>query len=106
MPGVAPVGTGTTMLVALQLVVFGAGVPLNVTVLVPCDPPKFDPAMVTEVPTGPEFGVRLVMVGGWVTVKRTPLLETPPTNTKTFPVVVPAGTGAVMLVFVQFDARV
>ncbi len=105
-PGVAPLGTGTVMLVALQLVGLGAGVPLNVTELLPCEVPKFDPAMVTEVPTGPEFGLRLVMLGGWVMVKRTPLLETPPTNTRTFPVVVPAGTGAVMLVFVQFDARV
>jgi hypothetical protein len=105
-PGVAPDGTGIVMLVAVQLVGFGAGVPLNETELVPCDAPKFDPAMVTEVPTGPEFGLRLVMLGGGVTVKSTPLLETPPTNTRTFPVVVPTGTGAVMLVSVQFDALV
>lgn len=38
-PEVAPIGTGTTMLVALQLVGV-AGVPLNVTVLVPCVAPK------------------------------------------------------------------
>lgn len=64
-PVVAPVGTGTTMLVALQLVGVAA-TPLNVTVLVPCDAPKFVPAIVTGVPTGPEGGVRLVMLGGRV----------------------------------------
>ena len=46
-------GTGTTMLVALQLVGVAA-VPLNFTVLVPCVAPKFVPVIVTDVPTGPE----------------------------------------------------
>jgi len=105
LPVVAPAGTGATMLVGLQLVGVVA-VPLNATVLVPCDAPKFVPLSVTEVPTGPKFGFRLVIVGGVVIVKRTPLLGTPPTFTSTFPVVVPAGTGAVMLVSVQFDALV
>jgi hypothetical protein len=91
------------MLVALQLVGVVA-VPLNV--MVPGDAPKFVPVTVTEVPTGPEFGLRLVMLGGVAMVKRTPLLGTPPTYTSTFPVVVPAGTGAVILVLVQFDALV
>ena len=50
------------MLVALQLVGV-AVVPLNVTVLVPCDAPKVVPVIVTEVPTGPEVGLRLVMFG-------------------------------------------
>ena len=105
LPVVAPAGTGTLMLVALQLVGVAA-VPLKVTVLVPCDAPKFVPETVTEVPTGPEFGFRLVMLGGVATVKTTPLLGTPPTFTTTFPVVAPAGTGAVMLVSVQFEALV
>jgi len=105
LPLAAPVGTGTTMLVELQLVGVVA-IPLNVTVLVPCNAPKFVPVTVTEVPTGPEFGLKLVIVGGVVTVKSTPLLATPPTFTSTFPVVVPAGTGAVMLVSVQFEALV
>jgi len=43
LPVVAPVGTGTTMLVADQLVDV-AGVPLNVTVLLPCVAPKLVPA--------------------------------------------------------------
>jgi hypothetical protein len=52
-PVVAPVGTGTAMLVALQLVGVPA-VPLNVTVLVPCVVPKFVPVIVTAVPTAPD----------------------------------------------------
>jgi hypothetical protein len=88
------------MLVALQLV-GAAAVPLNVTVLVPCDAPKFAPAIVTDVPTVPELGVKLVMLGGTRTVKVTPLLGTPPTVTTTLPVVAPAGTGAEMLVALQ-----
>jgi hypothetical protein len=59
------------MLEALQLVGV-ATVPLNVTVLVPCVVPKLVPAIVTDLPTVPEFGVRLVMLGE--TVKLTPLL--------------------------------
>lgn len=101
-PVVAPVGTGTTMLVALQLVGIPT-VPLNVTVLVPCVAPKFVPVIVTEAPTTPEVGLRVVMAGaGVVTVKLTPLLATPPTVTTTFPVVAPLGTGTTMPVAPQF----
>ena len=46
----------------------------------------------------PEFGVRVVMPGGEVvTVKVTPLLATAFTLTTTGPVLVPFGTGTVML---------
>src|SRR5206468_2669265 len=101
LPVAAPLGTGTTMLVALQLV-GTAAVPLNVTVLVPCVAPKFAPAIVTEAPANPDVGFRLVMFGdGTVTVKLAPLLATPPTVTTTFPVVAPLGTGATMLVAAQ-----
>lgn len=100
LPVVAPVGTGTAMLVALQAVGVAA-VPLKATVLVPWEVPKFAPAIVIDVPTVPEFGVRLVMLGGTRTVKLTALLDTPPTVTTTLPVVAPAGTGAVMLVALQ-----
>ena len=48
--------------------------------------------MVTEAPTGPEVGERLVIEGGGVTVKGEPLLPTPLTVTTTFPVVAPEGT--------------
>ncbi|PYU04640.1 MAG: hypothetical protein DMG33_13380 [Acidobacteria bacterium] len=63
------------MLVLLQLV--GVAVaPLKLTVLAPCVAPKFAPLIVTEVPTGPEAGERLVMLGtGMVTVKARPLLS-------------------------------
>src|SRR5438045_41987 len=71
LPVVAPAGTDVTILVALQLVVVAA-VPLNATVPAA---PKFVPVMVTDVPTGPEVGFRLVMLGAEaVTVKFTPLL--------------------------------
>ena len=101
LPVVAPLGTGTTMLVALQLVGTPA-VPLNFTVLVPCVAPKFVPAIVTGVPTGPEVTLKLVMLGaGTVTVNVTPLLATPPTFTTTLPVVAPLGTGTTMLVALQ-----
>src|SRR5256885_10884024 len=76
LPVVAPLGTDATMLVALQLVVL-AVVPLKVTAPVV---PKFAPVMVTALPTGPEVGFMLVMVGAdEVTVKLTPLLAIPPT---------------------------
>ena len=43
-----------------------AEVPLNVTVLDPLVAPKFAPVMVTEVPTFPLVGERLVKVGAAV----------------------------------------
>jgi uncharacterized protein YjeT (DUF2065 family) len=62
------------MLVAFQLVGV-ATVPLKVMVLEPCVAPKFAPAMVTGVPTGPEAGLRLVILGAVaLTVKLRPLL--------------------------------
>ena len=103
-PVVAPVGTVTPMLVALQLVVVAA-VPPKVTVLVPCVLPKFVPVIVTAVPTGPEFGFRLTIAGaGVVTVKVTPLLACVPTVMTTFPVVAPAGTATAILVSLQLVA--
>src|SRR5256885_931499 len=101
LPVVAPVGTGATMLVALQLVGVAA-TPLNLIELVPCVAPKLAPAIVTDVPTTPDVGFKLVRLGaGVITVKLTPLLPTPPTVTTTLPVVAPVGTGATMLVALQ-----
>lgn len=100
LPVVAPTGTVTRMPVPFQLVGV-ARVPLKVTVLAPCVGPKLVPAMVTEVPTEPTFGERLLMVGGAATVKRTPLLDRAPTLTTTMPVVAPAGTWTTMLVSLQ-----
>jgi len=100
LPVVAPLGAGTTIEVALQLV-GDATVPLNVTVLVPWVAPKFVPVIVTEVPTVPDVGDRVLMVGGAVTVKETPLLTEPLTVTTTFPLVAPLGTGTVIKVPLQ-----
>jgi hypothetical protein len=61
-PVLAPAGTDTTILVALQLVGVAA-IPLNVTALVPCDAPKLVPVTVTDAPAGPELGLKLVMPG-------------------------------------------
>jgi len=97
LPVVAPVGTGTTIELALQ-VVGVAVVPLNVTVPVE---PKFVPVIVTDVPTAPELVERLVILGVGKIVKLTPLLASPPTVTTTFPVVAPLGTDVTMLLVLQ-----
>jgi len=62
LPVVAPEGTVTTIVVEFQLVAV-AVVPLNLTVLLPWLDPKFVPVIVTDAPTAPEVGDRLVMVG-------------------------------------------
>src|SRR5436309_3305101 len=61
-PRATPLGTGATMLVLLQLVGV-AGITPKVIVLVPCVVPKPIPAIVTDVPIGPDAGVRLVIAG-------------------------------------------
>jgi hypothetical protein len=63
LPLAAPAGTTAVILVALQLVMEPAVVPLKVTVLLPCADPKLLPVMVTLVPTGPEAGDRVLMAG-------------------------------------------
>lgn len=83
----AEAGAGTTMLVALQLVGVVA-VPPNVTVLDPCVAPKLDPMIVTEVPTAPDDGERLLIVGN-ATVKLIPLLAVLDTETTTTPLAAP-----------------
>jgi hypothetical protein len=92
-PLAAPLGTGTVMLVSLQLVGV-ATVPLKLTMLELCTAPKLVPVIVTGVPTGPDAGLRLLMPG--VTVKFTPLLTLwmPPTVTLSpvSPAATPLGT--------------
>src|ERR1700686_1829934 len=73
LPVVAPVGTGALIEVELQLVGVVV-VPLKLPVLVPWVEPKFVPVTVTDTPTAPEVGDRLVMLGAATTVKLTPLL--------------------------------
>jgi len=99
-PVVAPLGTGTTIETAFQLLGVVA-VPLNVTVLVLCVDPKFVPAIVTELPTTPELGDKLVILGVSRTVNDMPALGTPLTVTTTLPVVAPFGTGTAMLAALQ-----
>ena len=60
-PVVAPVGTDTEILVGVQARPEPTTTPLNETV--PRVGPKFVPVIVTEVPTGPEVGERLVIFG-------------------------------------------
>jgi len=61
-PVVAPDGTGTTIVLALQLL--GAALtPLKVMVLVPCVLPKLEPLTVTLVPVVPADGEMLLIVG-------------------------------------------
>ena len=102
LPVVAPEGTVATTLLALQLPM-AAAVPLKVTV--PVVVPKLLPAMVIAVPTAPEVGLRLEMLGAVDpdagTVNVTPRLETPPVFTTTLPVVAPDGTVATILVVLQ-----
>ena len=74
-PVVAPDGTVATIEVRPQLDIVVAGVPLNFSVLEPCVEPKFSPVIVTDAPTAPEVGERLLMLGNTVNV--TPLLSTP-----------------------------
>jgi hypothetical protein len=87
-PVVAPVGTGTTMVVPFQLVGVAA-VPLKVTVLLPWVKLKFVPVIVTGAVTAPEVGERLVMVGA--ATNQLPLLDIPFTVTTTAPVVTLVG---------------
>jgi hypothetical protein len=101
LPVVDPVGTVATIEVALQLPIVVAGVPLNCTVLVPWVEPKFVPVIVTEAPTAPDVGDKLVMLGAATTVNDDPLLATPLTVTTTLPVVAPVGTVATIEVALQ-----
>jgi len=74
LPVVAPEGTDTVMLPVLHELGV-ASVPLNVTVLVSWIAAKFAPVIVTGVPTNPDLGFKLAILGvGLVTVNSTPLL--------------------------------
>src|SRR5690242_9965563 len=100
-PVLAPAGTVTPMLVALQPENTVACVPPKLTVLLPWLAPKFVPVIVTVVPTAPLVGDTLLIEGVESTVKFTPLLGTPDTVTTTLPVLAPAGTVTPILVALQ-----
>jgi hypothetical protein len=61
-PVIAPLGTGTIMELLLQVVGVPA-TPLKLTTVEPCVELKLDPLIVTEAPTAPEDGDRLVIAG-------------------------------------------
>src|SRR5271157_781453 len=105
-PVVAPVGTVATIDVEPQLVIVVAVVVLNFTVLVPWVVPKFVPVIVTDAPTAPVVGDRLVMLGAGTTVNDDPLLFTPLAFTTTFPVLAPVGTVATIDVVLQLVIEV
>jgi hypothetical protein len=95
-PVVAPCGTVAMIFIPLNLKV--ALVPLKVTTVAPF---KFTPLIVTDVPTPPLAGEKLVTVGGAAvtTVKFALLLALPPgVVTDMGPVLAPAGTVAVIWV--------
>ena len=96
-PDLAPLGTVTVMLLSLQLLAVATtpGAPIT-TSLDPWLLPKFEPLIVTGLPTGPEVGDKLLITGagaGVPTVKLVPLLAKPFTVTTTSPEVAPLGTG-------------
>src|SRR5258706_1163111 len=99
-PVLAPAGTTVWICVLLQLVNVVAGVPLKVSVLLPCAAPRLLPTSVTAAPTGAGLGVTESMVGDGSTVKVAALLTCVPTVTVTdaSPSGRLEGTCAVMLV--------
>jgi hypothetical protein len=100
-PVVAPAGTVTLMLLAVEEVTV-AVVPLNRTTLLAGVVLKFVPEIITEAPTAPLDGLNPVIVGDGNTVKLDELVPaTPFTVTDTGPEVTPAGTTAVRLVVVD-----
>jgi hypothetical protein len=97
LPVVAPAGTVAVIFVD-ELTVKVAETPANLTAVAPV---KLVPLIVTEVPTGPLFGEKDVIVGApvAVTLKFVELVSVPPgVVTEIFPVVAPTGTVAVIFV--------
>ena len=95
-PLVAPPGETARICELESTVNDMAGVPLNVTAVVPVNPL---PVRVTSVPTGPLFGVNEVIVGATITVKSARLWVVPDGFvTLIFPVAPPVGTVAVIWV--------
>jgi len=96
LPVVAPVGTVAVICVAELTVKLVALTLLKLTAVAPVKPV---PVIVTTVPTGPDVGVKDVIVAQVAaTVKSAVLVTTgaTPVSTLTFPVVAPEGTDAVI----------
>lgn len=99
LPVSVPVGTGTTMLVLLQLVGLALPVPENVTEPNPWLAPKFVPLIVTEVPMVAAEGEMPVIVGSIVNWKFSFVI--PSTVTVKIPEDALLGTGTMMVVGLQ-----
>lgn len=100
-PVVAPAGTLAVMLFVVEAVTV-AVVLLNFTTLLAGTVLKFVPEIITVALTAPLDGPNPVMVGDANTVKLVAVDNvTPLTATEILPVVAPAGTVVVMLVFVD-----
>src|SRR3954471_19459660 len=82
-PVLAPAGTTAWTCVSLQLGNVVAGVPLNVSVLLPCVAPRFLPGIVTVAPTGAGLGVTESIAGVASTLNVTAGLVCVPTVTVT-----------------------
>src|SRR6185503_11157547 len=98
LPVVAPLGTLAVIRPSFATLKL-ADVPLNRTLVAPV---KWLPLMVTDVPTAPLEGEKLLIVGAdpLVTVKFEPLVAVPdPVVTVILPVVAPAGTDDITWVF-------
>jgi hypothetical protein len=93
-------GTVATICVALQLVTVAA-LPFIVTVLVPCEDPNPLPLMVTDEPTAPLFGERLVITGLYIVKIWSVLLPTLLTVAATGPVVAPWGAVTTICALLQ-----
>ena len=104
-PEIAPAGTGIVIEVSSHAVAPVAVVLLNFTVLVPCEAPKPVPVMVTEVPTGPPDGLKLLTTGAAPTTKLSTLVPVPAAVvTEMVPEEAPAGTATVIDVLLQLVA--
>jgi hypothetical protein len=98
LPVVAPAGTVAVICVPVAFTV--KVVALTLLKLTAVAPVKPVPVIFTTVPTGPEVGVKDVMVTQEPTVKSAVLVAAAPTGVSTliFPVVAPEGTIAVIVV--------
>jgi hypothetical protein len=74
-PGVAPGGTVAVICVDETTANAAAAMPLKVTAVAP---EKFVPVMVTDVPTGPPAGLKLLIVGTGITMTETVLTAVVP----------------------------
>jgi hypothetical protein len=107
-PVLAPAGTVVVMLLGPQFVGV-ASTPLKVIVLVPWGFPKLDPPIVTEVPSEPEPGDKLVIAGEVTVKEQVPTWHRFPwpfTANVMGPEVAPGGTAASMVVSLQLVAVV